>query len=299
MLSNTVLILLASFVGAQAETISGLRDCPYRETEVNTFDGGKYKICPGTDYQGQTKSVSYGFPSAYECAMLCSETRNCRQSVYEPGNGGCHLKSGDLKWVKSDRYQAIHINRRSQQQRSAPLNGCPTRETMETIYGVTIASCPNTDFEGETKAVMQGARSTKDCAAMCAKTPGCRASVYERANSQCHIKSGRMVWKANSRYSTSRLAHIPSNGSRLDNCPDQFQVEGGSGSVFYACINADWKSNSLDIIGGVDSVQACANICGNTLRCTKSTWDAMNMACHIKGDSTLIFNQGFTSLLQG
>ncbi|KAI8933340.1 hypothetical protein NX059_009963 [Plenodomus lindquistii] len=311
MLPRTALILLASTVSAELLTavteiipispvvtpgkVSGLDKCPTAETYYTAKDGSIYAICKKTDYEGETAKVEH-VESAEYCAELCSKTTGCKQAVFEK-NGDCHIKNKDLKLVKNNKYNSIRFVAKPEM--GSVITVCPTPEKTTTIYGVTYATCDNTVYDGETKIDIQGTKNIDDCAAACAKYSGCKNSVFLKASSECFLKTGSkpQVWKYDLEYSSSRTTKIPDNGSKLTSCPKPGPGSVKSGSKKYTtCINGDWQSNSLDIIGNVNSAQECADVCAKRDRCVKTSWDSAYNACHIKGRSVFVFNQGFTSL---
>ncbi|KAF2854194.1 hypothetical protein T440DRAFT_465191 [Plenodomus tracheiphilus IPT5] len=214
MFSKSIIILFASLLGAsQAQSLGR---CPVAEQQVRTQDGSVYSVCRGTDLRGETaQQVPARNPT--ECADACEQQGAgwCSMAVFEPQQFTCHLKSGPLDWVRSNRYTVVtriqdgnQWEGQSKEKRQAtPIYQCPTREQIVREGAVTYAICPDTDYEGRTDQLIHGVYSAKECTKKCAQLRICEKAVFESGASQCHIKTSvePLQWTYNPRYDSIRV----------------------------------------------------------------------------------------------
>lgn len=193
---------------------------------------------------------------------------------------------------------------------SATLTACPVPETSWCSgNGPTYLLCPNTDYKwgGRSLQIVQGVRSTNDCAKICANDVRCSKAVYDKKSSICHVKdpnSGvRMPWEANPDFDSIRIETVDlAEGAFLARCPfPQTEYRTSRGSTYNVCRNTDYVGKSAKIVKQVTTVNACADLCGTTNGCVKAVFDNKNNVCHIKGaePATSLFwvkNAQFTTI---
>jgi galactose oxidase len=233
-----------------------------------------------------------------------NQKSGCTQAVYDKSASVCHLKgpASGLNWATSNQYTTIRFV--AKPAIGSEVTSCPTTEQPVTTNGVTFAICANTDYQGQTETAIPQITSAQACAVECAKLPACANAVYSASSSQCFIKNpngAQLRWTYDLSYTSVRVVSAPEQGSTLTSCP-----AGASSSIrsskrvpFSACTNGDWHADSIDILGGVTSVQACADLCGPRTDCSFASYDAPSKACHIKPTNpapVFVFNRGFTSL---
>ncbi|KAH7087400.1 hypothetical protein FB567DRAFT_345231 [Paraphoma chrysanthemicola] len=207
-------ILFATLLGAAQS--QSLGQCPTAEQKVRAQDGSIYSVCRGTDLRGETaQQVPARNPT--ECASACQQQGAgwCSMAVFEPQAFSCHLKSGPLDWVRSNRYTVVtrvqDDNQWGQWKRQAPINQCPTGERVVQRAGVQYAICPNTDYMGTTDRLIPNVQSAEQCAGWCTQASFCQKAVFEPRASACHIKTSTepLQWTYNPRYDSIRVIGVP------------------------------------------------------------------------------------------
>ncbi|KAH7396139.1 hypothetical protein BKA66DRAFT_546533 [Pyrenochaeta sp. MPI-SDFR-AT-0127] len=300
MTRSVLVFALASLLGASQA--AGLTSCPTAETQVSTPDGSLYAVCSKTDYQGETTELVTQITSPTACATRCNQKSGCIQAVYDKKYSICHLKgpASGLDWVSSQQYTTIRLLVKPGDEISA----CPTTEKSVTSNGVTLASCANTDYQGETVTAIPQITSAQACAKACAKIAKCSNAVFSSAGSECFIKNpnrAQLRWTYDPKYTSIRVTSETSQAQALNSCPGDgaSSISTSNGVKFSACANGDYQANSIDILGNVDSAKACAEICGPRTDCSYASYDSAYKACHIKPTNPapgFVFNRGFVSL---
>lgn len=179
---------------------------------------------------------------------------------------------------------------------------CAVQRTVD-YAGVKLTICPKTSYVGETIKEFGGFKDTAACARQCAVTARCERAVYERQGQWCLIKGPASTDPANANdmYDTITVVEQIEDGKVLNSCPAGFnKLKKAKGKVPYlSCINSDFNLDSVDILGGVTSAAACADICAPRPGCFAAVWVAEFNACHIKSEAQnppLVYRRGMTRL---
>nr|6RYX_A Chain A, Kelch domain-containing protein [Colletotrichum graminicola M1.001] len=94
--------------GAFISTCS-FNETSYRVPETNA----EYRICPDTDYTGVNAKVVEGVTTIQACAELCSNTQDCRKSVFDHINNACAIKAAEpatsIFWVQDKQFSTIRL----------------------------------------------------------------------------------------------------------------------------------------------------------------------------------------------
>ncbi|KAI8930934.1 hypothetical protein NX059_011949 [Plenodomus lindquistii] len=303
MLTYVPLFLLTLFAGASTAQLSR---CPTTDEFVSTTDGSIYAICQQTDYQGDTLKQVTAVATLFDCVAACNTDGKCTKAVYDKTNFVCHLKTTDgLNWASSAAYTTIRFS--SKPTTGSSITTCPTAETDVTMpNGAILATCPNTDYQGNTLQAIGGVASVAACATACGNMAGCTRAVYQIAESLCHLKDQPSVlnWIYNPGFSSVRgvsstpvVSSVPvssttrvpvasnlPDGTRLTTCPTGFaNVTTGNGLTYATCQSADYNAPSVEILGQIASVKACVEACSTRTNCAYASFDTQYNVCHIKG----------------
>ncbi|EMD67185.1 hypothetical protein GGP41_007105 [Bipolaris sorokiniana] len=201
MQSQTLLAVLSAAILFQST--NALNACPGTDTVFTGTQGIRYRVCPGTDLTGPTVSVTPKVASVAACAKLCDKSMDCFKAVYDTRTKDCHFKEiAGLNWVANDRYQVV-------QAEQVNIARCPAGEWTYGRNKKRYTVCPGTDIRGPTEKVFRGVADFEKCAYLCANWATCKAAVYDKAESVCHIKadarSNTLIWSTDKRYDVMRL----------------------------------------------------------------------------------------------
>lgn len=299
MFPTILLYSLSFFTGLST---AALKSCPTASEQITTTDGSIYAICQQADFRGETVSISRNVATLADCVRACNEATQCTSAVFDKTAFICHLKgTKDLDWISDQQYTTIKFVSKPVQ--GSIIKACPTTETNVTSStGMTLATCPNTDYEGETSRTLNDITSVQACAIACSQNSRCSRAVFQSDRSQCHIKTDptKLNWVFRTGKSTVRTVSTLVDGSSISACPGGFKnITIGSGAAFAICQSADYAIPSVDIIQKIASVEACAFSCSSQQNCLYASYDSKNSICYTKGDSNApnwTFNKQFTSL---
>ncbi|KAH9878144.1 hypothetical protein J1614_003361 [Plenodomus biglobosus] len=319
MIGSNYLSLLTLFAGAAKAQFT---HCPTAEELTSTADGSIYAICQQTDYQGETVKLIHSVATLFDCVAACNKDGKCTRAVYNKASFQCHLKAASgLNWSSSTVYTSVRFA--SKPKTGSTIRTCPTAETNVTMpNGAILATCPNTDYQGNTLKDIWNIKSASDCATACGNTAGCVRAVYKSAASVCYLKDRPRVlrWIYNPGFTSVRTISnapvassasisvaksstvivIPSSssapapsastlpdGTRLTSCPAGLaNVTTANGLTFATCQSADFNADSIEILSQVTSVKACAEACSTRKDCVHASFDTKDNVCHIKGKLT-------------
>ncbi|EMD86138.1 hypothetical protein COCC4DRAFT_162179 [Bipolaris maydis ATCC 48331] len=201
MQSQTLLAVLSAAILFQST--NALNACPGTDTVFTGTQGIRYRVCPGTDLTGPTVSVTPKVASVTACAKLCDKSMDCFKAVYDTQTKDCHFKEiAGLNWVTNDRYQVV-------QAEQVNIARCPAGEWTYGRNKKRYTVCPGTDIRGPTEKLFRGVADFEKCAYLCANWATCKAAVYDKAESVCHIKadarSNTLIWSTDKRFDVMRL----------------------------------------------------------------------------------------------
>ncbi|KAI4916782.1 hypothetical protein J4E90_003285 [Alternaria incomplexa] len=184
----------------------GLNACPGNDDIFTGAEGIRYRVCPGTDLTGPTKSITR-VASVTACAKLCDKSMDCFKAVFDTKTKDCHFKDlAGLNWVANDRFQVI-------QAEQVNIARCPAGEWTYHRNRKQYSICPGTDIRGPSEKVWQGVNTFDTCAYLCANWATCTAAVYDSAKKACHIKadsrSNTLIWSTDKRFDVMRLNVAP------------------------------------------------------------------------------------------
>lgn len=224
---QTALAAFVAFAGV-ARSQAAITSCP---TQVRTSTGpsGKsYSVCASTDFRGPSDQVLQDVNTLQACIQMCdAQGGQCVRAVYDTGNAICHFKSnqaGALTWVQDSQFSAIvsSASRAGGAGQGAPppanpgtgasgaaLSQCPNGDkALNTLTGAQFLICANTDFRGDSASVT-GAASTESCAELCSQTATCTNAVFDKVNSECHVKGSAattsLTWVQDQQFDVIRL----------------------------------------------------------------------------------------------
>ncbi|KXH63527.1 hypothetical protein CNYM01_14033 [Colletotrichum nymphaeae SA-01] len=298
-LSHLLLLSLSLTQASRAQ----LSSCPSAAENIVTPDGSAtYSVCQQTDYRGTTTKFVDTVATLFDCAQACSQDAQCTQAVYDKANFGCHLKAKyGLNWAADNKFTTIKLV--SKLTKGVAIQSCPTTATNVTATGSTLATCPNTDYQGDTIRAVGGTASLQACALECGQASDCFRAVFQNSTSQCYIKADpkALQWTYQPGFDSVSKVSVLADGVGINSCPSGYtNITTQNGASFATCKNADFTVPSVNVVGGVASVAACAESCTMNQNCAYAVYDAQNQVCHMKGTVTAAsdwkFNRQFTSL---
>jgi galactose oxidase len=112
-------------------TTHALDACPNGEKIYTGASGMSYKLCPNSDFLGETVQIRGNVNSIEDCAAMCDENKSCYRGVYDHTYRYCHIKGqGDMRWEPSQQFDVI-------QQNFKDIARCPGQETPYSGNGVS------------------------------------------------------------------------------------------------------------------------------------------------------------------
>lgn len=142
MLCLSLLELLAAFI--LLKSTAAINGCPSTDSVVTGAAGIRYRICPETDLEGWSISVTPYVASVEACARLCDRSLDCFKAVYDTQGKSCHFKATTtLNWVPNPRFQVI-------QAEQINIARCPYEETSQISNGVSNKLKVGADFVADT-----------------------------------------------------------------------------------------------------------------------------------------------------
>lgn len=227
---QTALVAFVASAGV-ARSQTPITSCPTQVRTSTASSGKSYSVCASTDYRGPSDQVLQDVSSVQACIQMCdSQGGQCVRAVYDNENAICHFKSnqaGALTWVQDTQFSTIvsSTSRTGAGQGAPPpanpgtgagtgasgaaLAQCPTRDQpLNTVTGAQFLICQNTDFRGDSASVTSAA-STESCAELCSQTATCTNAVFDKVNSQCHVKGDptttSLTWVRDQQFDVIRL----------------------------------------------------------------------------------------------
>lgn len=224
---RTALATIAAFAGLVVSQ-TPLTSCPTQVRTSTGSSGASYSVCASTDFRGPSDQVLQDVNTLQACIQMCdAQGGQCVRAVYDNENAICHFKSnqpGALTWVQDSQFSAIvsSASRVGGAGQGAPapanpgtgasgaaLSQCPTGDqALNTVTGAQFLICENTDFRGDSASVT-GAASTESCADLCSRTATCTNAVFDKVNSQCHVKGDptttSLTWVKDQQFDVIRL----------------------------------------------------------------------------------------------
>ncbi|KAH8771600.1 hypothetical protein F5883DRAFT_642288 [Diaporthe sp. PMI_573] len=223
---QTALATIAAFAGL-ALSQTPITSCPSQVRTVSSSSGASYAVCASTDYRGPSDQVLQDVNTLQACVQMCdAQGGQCVRAVYDNENAICHFKSnqpGALTWVQDSQFSTVvkSASRTGAGQGTPPpanpgtgatgaaLSQCPSGDqALNTVTGAQFLICENTDFRGDSASVT-GAASTESCAELCAQTATCTNAVFDKVNSECHVKgdprSTSLTWVRDQKFDVIRL----------------------------------------------------------------------------------------------
>jgi galactose oxidase len=175
---------------------------------------------------------------------------------------------------------------------SAVITSCPIQDRAWTsASGARYLICSGTDYQqgGKSLELARGVQSTNACAEICSKNIKCSKAVFDTRDKICHVKddanAAMTFWNPDARFDAIRLDKTIANGTPITACPIQDKVwTSGSGTSYLICSGSDYTQGgkSLELVKGVQSTNACAELCSKNIKCSKAVYDARDNICHIK-----------------
>ncbi|KAK7700270.1 hypothetical protein SLS64_011083 [Diaporthe eres] len=223
---QTALAAFVAFAGI-ARSQTAITSCPTQVRTSTASSGKSYSVCASTDFRGPSDQVLQDVGSVQACIQMCdAQGGQCVRAVYDNENAICHFKSnqaGALTWVQDSQFSTIvSSNSRTGAGQGAPppanpgtgasgaaLAQCPTGDqALNTVTGSQFLICENTDFRGDSASVTSAA-STESCAELCSQTVTCTNAVFDKVNSQCHVKGDptttSLTWVRDQQFDVIRL----------------------------------------------------------------------------------------------
>lgn len=224
---QTALAAFVAFAGV-AQSQAPITSCPTQVKTSTAPSGKSYSVCASTDYRGPSAQVLQDVSTLQACIQKCDASGgSCVRAVYDNENAICHFKSnqaGALTWVQDSQFSTIvsSTSRAGGTGQGAPppanpgtgatgaaLTRCPTGDqSLNTVTGAQFLICQNTDFRGDSASVTPAA-STESCAELCSQTATCMNAVFDKVNSQCHVKADprttTLTWVQDSTFDVIRL----------------------------------------------------------------------------------------------
>lgn len=224
---QTALAAFVAFAGV-ARSQAAITSCPTQVRTSTAPSGKSYSVCASTDFRGPSDQVLQDVNTLQACIQMCdAQGGQCVRAVYDTGNAICHFKSnqaGALTWVQDSQFSAIvsSASRAGGAGQGAPppanpgtgatgaaLSQCPTGDqALNTVTGAQFLICENTDFRGDSASVT-GAASTESCAELCSQTATCTNAVFDKVNSECHVKGDAattsLTWVQDQQFDVIRL----------------------------------------------------------------------------------------------
>lgn len=221
----TVFVAFAGVARSQAPITS----CPTQVRTSTASSGKSYSVCASTDFRGPSDQVLQDVGSVQACIQMCdAQGGQCVRAVYDNENAICHFKSnqaGALTWVQDTQFSTIvsstsRAGAGAGQGAPPPANPgtgasgaalaqCPTGDqALNTVTGAQFLICENTDFRGDSASVTSAA-STESCAELCSQTATCTNAVFDKVNSECHVKGDptttSLTWVRDQQFDVIRL----------------------------------------------------------------------------------------------
>lgn len=104
--------------------------CSNGEKIYPGVSGMSYKLCPISDFLGETVQIRDNLNSLEDCAAMCDENENCYRGVYDHVYRYCYVKAqGDMRWEPSQQFDVI-------QQNLKDIVRCPAQEIPYSTNGV-------------------------------------------------------------------------------------------------------------------------------------------------------------------
>ncbi|EMD93152.1 hypothetical protein COCC4DRAFT_179288 [Bipolaris maydis ATCC 48331] len=194
-----VLLTTTAFLG----TTLALDACPNGERIYTGASGMSYKLCPNSDFLGETVQIRGNVNSLEECAAMCDENKNCYRGVYDHDYRYCHIKGqGDMRWEPSQQFDVIQQNFRD-------IARCPGQETSYSSNDKNYKICRSSDLRGGTLQIQWNVNSLNDCADRCARDGACVHALWDETYKACHFKGSQetdtIIWSLNKQFDTIRL----------------------------------------------------------------------------------------------
>lgn len=231
---QTAFAAFVAFAGV-ARAQAAITSCPTQVRTSTASSGNSYSVCASTDYRGPSDQVLQDVGSVQACIQMCdAQGGQCVRAVYDNENAICHFKSnqaGALTWVQDSQFSTI-VSSKSRAgagtgtgtgtgqgapppanpgtgASGAALSRCPTGDqSLNTVTGAQFLICENTDFRGDSASVTNAA-STESCAELCSRTATCTNAVFDKVNSECHVKgdptSTSLTWVQDQQFDVIRL----------------------------------------------------------------------------------------------
>ncbi|KAK2046577.1 kelch domain-containing protein [Colletotrichum somersetense] len=191
--------------------------------------------------------------------------------------------------VRSCAYKAIAAASLISQLASAAITACPNNETVwESPIGAKYTVCPGSDYQSASPnlQLVGDIHSNLECAQICDSDARCSMAVYDNLNKACAVKNStsQLQWAADGRFDTIRLTNDLPDGTFISSCPfKETSYRASKTNVEYQiCPGTDYEGTNVNVVEGVTTIQACAELCSNTQNCTKAVFDGVNNACAIK-----------------
>lgn len=227
---QTALATIVAFAGV-ARSQAAITSCPTQVKTSTASSGKSYAVCASTDFRGPSDQVLQDVTSVQACIQMCdAQGGQCVRAVYDTENAICHFKSnqaGALTWVQDSQFSAI-VSSASRAgagagagtgapapvnpgtgASGAALSQCPSGDqSLNTVTGAQFLICENTDFRGDSASVTNAA-STESCAELCSQTASCTNAVFDKVNSECHVKGDptttSLTWVQDQQFDVIRL----------------------------------------------------------------------------------------------
>ncbi|KAK2609839.1 hypothetical protein N8I77_003316 [Diaporthe amygdali] len=225
---HTAFATIVAFAGVVASQ-TPITSCPTQVKTSTGSSGASYAICAGTDYRGPSAQVLQDVGTIQQCVQMCDAQKGtCVRAVYDNENAICHFKSnqaGALTWVQDSQFSTIvsggsRAGAGAGQGAPPPTNPgtgstgtalaqCPTGDqALNTVTGAQFLICQNTDFRGDSASITPAA-STESCAELCSQTAACTNAVFDKTNSECHVKADptttTLTWVRDQQFDVIRL----------------------------------------------------------------------------------------------
>ncbi|KAI8939534.1 hypothetical protein NX059_003303 [Plenodomus lindquistii] len=170
--------------------------------------------------------------------------------------------------------------------------------------GSILVTCPNQDYRGETKAEIANIKNVAACAKECSLLADCDRAVFDKQRKVCLIKaaSASTTLTRNTKYASATLTNSEEDGAQIDECPTKdadLLTAPKSQEQYRSCLNADYEGNSVDVIGNVADIAACADVCAYRQDCINAVYVREFKACHIKDQNLNVpinFRRGFARI---
>ncbi|KAL1851726.1 hypothetical protein Daus18300_012411 [Diaporthe australafricana] len=228
---QTALVTIAALAGVVVSQ-TPITACPTQVRTSTATSGKSYSVCANTDFEGPSDQVLQDVGSVQACIQMCdAQGGQCVRAVYDNDNAICHFKSnqaGALTWVQNTQFSTIvssntragtgagqgappppPVNPGTGAGSGAALAQCPSGDqALNTVSGAQFLICEDTDFRGDSASVTPSA-STQSCAQLCSQTATCTNAVFDKVNSECHVKGDAtttsLTWVQDQQFDVIRL----------------------------------------------------------------------------------------------